>query len=208
VVRQMRQEMRQQSPAGERQQSPAGERQERPAGQGAIEALLAGGDPRALRNADRVIDLASRAPERLAELVQCVFSADAIVRMRASDALEKVCRSHPGLVDRFVPRLLEEMSRIEQPSVQWHLAQILTEVPLDEGQTARAITILERNLDTCGDWIVTNLTLEALAVFARADPAVRTRLAGRLRHYQGSSYKSVASRARKLLSEFGDGEPG
>jgi len=32
------------------------------------------------------------------------------------------------------------------------------------------------NLDTFDDWIVTILTLGALAVFARAAPAVRTRL--------------------------------
>ena len=63
--------------------------------------------------------------------MQCVFSADEIVRMRASDALEKVCRSRPALLQPFVPRLLGEMSRIEQASVQWHLAQILTEVRLD-----------------------------------------------------------------------------
>jgi AAA+ superfamily predicted ATPase len=54
-----------------------------------VEALLTGGDPRSLRNAGIVIDAASRQPERLAELVQCVFSDDQIVRMRASDALER-----------------------------------------------------------------------------------------------------------------------
>jgi hypothetical protein len=58
------------------------------------------------------------------------------------------------------------------------------------------------NLDTSGDWIVTNLTLQALAVFARISPAVRTRLIERLHHYQESPRKSVASRARKLLAEF------
>ena len=79
-----------------------------------IEALLTGGDPRSLRNASVVIDDASRRPERLDELVQCVFSDNEIVRMRASDALEKVCRSSPDLLKRFVPRLLTEMSRIEQ----------------------------------------------------------------------------------------------
>ena len=104
---------------------------------GAVEALLTGGDPRSLRNADIVVDAASRQPERLEELVQCVFSAGEIVRMRASDALEKVCRAHPRLLQRFVPRLLGEMSRIEQASVQWHLAQILAEVPLDEGNRPR-----------------------------------------------------------------------
>jgi hypothetical protein len=58
-------------------------------GLGTIEALLTGGGPRSLRNAGIVIDAASRQPERLEELVQCVFSADEIVRMRASDALER-----------------------------------------------------------------------------------------------------------------------
>jgi hypothetical protein len=125
-------------------------------GRGAIEALLTGGRPRSPRNAGVVVDAVSRQPERLEELVQCVFSADEIVRMRASDALEKVCRSHPRLLQRFVPRLLGEMARIEQASVQWHLAQILAEVPLDEEQRAQAITVLEHNLDTSGDWIVTN----------------------------------------------------
>ena len=171
-------------------------------GPAAVEVLLTGGDPRSLRNAAIVIDAASRQPERLEELVQCVFSADEIVRMRASDALEKVSRAHPGMVQRFVPRLLAEMSLIEQPSVQWHLAQILTEVQLDEGEQAQAIAILEHNLDNSSDWIVTNLTLQALARFARTSPAVRTRLTERLRHHQDSPYKSVASRARKLLAEF------
>lgn len=172
-----------------------------------VEALLTGGDPRSLRNADIVIDAASRQPERLAELVQCVCSDDEIVRMRASDALEKVCRAQPGLVQRFVPRLLTEMSRIDQASVQWHLAQILTEVQLGEGERAEAITILEHNLDISDDWIVTNLTLQALATFARTSPAVRTRLVARLHRYQHSPYKSVASRARKLLAEL-DTKPG
>jgi hypothetical protein len=154
-----------------------------------------------------VIDAASRRPERLEELVQCVFSADEIVRMRASDALEKVCRSRPALLQPFVPRLLGEMSRIEQASVQWHLAQILIEVRLDDREQAEAITILEHNLDTSGDWIVINLTLQALATFARTSPAVRTRLTERLHHYQDSPYKSVASRARKLLAELGSKPP-
>lgn len=111
-------------------------------GAGAVHALLTGGDPRSLRNATAVVEAASRNPARLAELVQCVFSTDEIIRMRASDALEKVCRYDPGLVQPFVPRLLGEMSRIEQPSVQWHLAQILTEVRLEEAEQAQAITIL------------------------------------------------------------------
>ena len=175
---------------------------------GPVEALLTGGNPRGLRNAGLVVDTASRQPERLEELVRCVFSADEIVRMRASDALEKVCRARPDLLQPFVPRLLGEMSRIEQASVQWHLAQMLTEVELDEREQAEAIAILEHNLDNSSDWIVTNLTLQALAGLARTSPALRARLVPRLRHYLDSPYKSVASRARKLLAELGSSPPG
>jgi hypothetical protein len=173
-----------------------------PDGRGAVEALLTGGNPRSLRNADIVIDAASRQPERLEELVQCVFSADEIVRMRASDALERSAGPIRAWFSGSCRGCWAEMSRIEQPSVQWHMAQILAEVPLDEGQQAQAITVLEHNLGTCGDWIVTNCTLEALGVFARVSPAVRARLTERLAHYQHSSYKSVEGRARKLLAEF------
>jgi hypothetical protein len=176
-------------------------------GPGTVEALLTGGDPGRLRNVDLVVGAASGQPGRLAELVECVFSDDEIVRMRASDALEKVCRARPALVQPFVPRLLTEMPRIDQASVQWHLAQILTEVQLDERQRAEAIAILEHNLDTSGDWIVTNLSLQALATFARTSPETRARLTGRLHRYERSRYRSVASRARKLLAEFG-ADPG
>ena len=175
-------------------------------GRGTIEALLTGGNPRSLRQAGLVIDAASRRPERLVELVECVFSDDQTVRMRASDALEKVCRSNPGLLQRFMSRLLSDMPRIEQPSVQWHLAQILAEVRLDGRQQAQVISILEHNLDTSGDWVVTNRTLLALAAFARTSPAVRARLVERLHRHQQSRHKSVAARARKLLAEF-DGKP-
>jgi hypothetical protein len=46
------------------------------------------------------------------------------------------------------------------------------------------------------------------ALLAGGDPrglrnAVRARLVERLHHYQDSPYKSVSSRARKLLAEFG-----
>ena len=85
--------------------------------------------------------------------------------------------------------------------------QILTEVQLDEAEHAAAITILEHNLDTSSDWIVTNLTLQALATFARTSPAVRIRLIERLHHYQDSPHKSVSSRSQKLLAELGNQPP-
>lgn len=167
-----------------------------------IEAAFTGGDPRRLQNAETVIELVLASPDRLDELFDCVFSDDEIVRMRASDALEKVCRQRPALLRDHVDRLLVDMAEIEQPSVQWHLAQILATVPLDDEQRTRAVALLHHNLAAYDDWIVTNLTLESLAHFARDDSDLRPGFVAALRNYEHSSYKSIRSRVSKLLAEF------
>jgi hypothetical protein len=189
--------------AGCQNQAVAGNRSDQP-GDFEIERALTGGDPRRLQNAEIVVETVLRSPGRVEELLDCVFSRDEIVRMRASDALEKVCRQRPELLQPHVERVLGEMSEVDQPSVQWHLAQIVGEVELNQEQRGRAIVILERNLTEIDDWIVVNLSLEALARFARDDPRVVPGLVGLLRHHENSSYKSVRSRVRKLLGEFDD----
>ncbi len=69
-----------------------------------VETLLTGGDPRGLRNAAIVVDAASRQPERLEELVQCVFSADEIVRMRVIERTTKPLRDDAGKIRRSALR--------------------------------------------------------------------------------------------------------
>lgn len=170
---------------------------------GAITKLLTDGDRRKLQNVDLVVDLVLRSPERGQELLELVFSGDEIVRMLASDALEKVSRQKPELLEPYIERLLTDLAANNQPSVQWHLAQILGEVSLDKEQTERARRILRRYLSSIDDWIVINLSLQTLAGFARDDPAAKRDLISVLRRHQGSRYKSVVSRVKKLLAEFG-----
>ncbi|MCL4248864.1 MAG: hypothetical protein KJ065_12025 [Anaerolineae bacterium] len=168
-----------------------------------IQQALTGGDRRSLGRTEEVVLWVLADGYRLDELFECLFVEDKIVRMRASDGLEKVARQQP---DRFVPyveRLLTDVAEIEQASVQWHLAQILSEIPLTTEQQARAIELLKLNLDLYDDWIVVNLTLEALAKFARQDDDLRQEFRAILRRYQYSPKKSIASRVRKLLREFG-----
>jgi hypothetical protein len=52
------------------------------------------------------------------------------------------------------------------------------------------------------DWIVTNLTLEALGAFAEDDGQLRDELVSILRGRLSSERKSIASRARKLLARL------
>jgi hypothetical protein len=167
-----------------------------------IADYLSGGDPRSLGRTAEVPRLVLRHPGRVEELFECLFSGDETLPMRASDALEKVCRQRPELIVPLTRRLLTEVPKIDQPSVQWHLAQILARIPLSGADRRRAITILKRNLKRYDDWIVVNLTLEALAVFVRAIPAMQTGFVRLLAEFSGASRKSIARRAEKLLAEF------
>jgi hypothetical protein len=165
-------------------------------------AALSGGNPRSLGNVGLVVELVLQHPDRVDELFGCLFSDDEILRMRAGDALEKICAQRPDLLQPYVPGLLDEVSGIRQPSVQWHLAQMLAEVSLTDAQRAQAVSILRCNLVTFDDWILINLTIEAMAKFARQDPTLSPDLVVLLRGCVNDRRKSVAARARKLLSEF------
>ena len=175
---------------------------ERPASVSDIEQILSGGDPRSLHGVEEVIAVALSDPSALEALFGCLFCADAVVRMRAGDALEKIARIQPALLAPCTRRLLSDVADVDQPSVQWHLAQILTEIELTPQQRQRAIAILKRNLERYEDWIVVNLTLQTLAHFARDDPALYRELVPILRSHQADTRKSVAKRATKLLAQL------
>jgi hypothetical protein len=124
--------------------------------------------------------------------------------MRAGDALEKVCRERP---EWFVPeadRVLTHMGAIAQPSVQWHVAQILDHLrdDLAEDQAAEATRLLQRNLTRSKDWIVLNTTMDVLAGWSRTDSALATWLTSELERLAHDRRKAVAKRAAKRLGDI------
>jgi hypothetical protein len=164
--------------------------------------MLYGGSPRTLGAVPDVIERVLEDHDRLPELFDCLFDEDAIVRMRASDALEKVCRSKPTLLAPFVHRLLGEVAAIDQPSVQWHLAQMLGHLDLSGHDRTSAVKVLKRMLQHADDWIVITSAMTSLAKFAETDSRLRAWLTPKLAEYERSPRGAVATRARKVLTEL------
>ena len=167
-----------------------------------IQNTLTGGDPRSLGKTADVVTQVLAGELSVEELYTCMFNDDEIVRMRAGDALEKVCRERPELVVPFTERLLKDVPRVRQPSIQWHLAQMFTELPLTKLQTERATQIIAYNVQTLDEWVVTNVSLEALATFTRKGSFDVNEFLNLLAIHQHSRHKSVATRATRLLAEF------
>lgn len=163
--------------------------------------MLSGGHPNSLGRTLEVVEsvLADRA--MLAELYDCYFSDDAVVRLRTSSALKRICREHPDWLAPYLDRLLGEIADLDQPSVQWTLAQLceMLERRMTPTQRKRAAEVMKRNLVQSDDWIVLNTTMQILADWSGSDAPLRRWLAPHLERLQRDPRKSVANRAGKLL---------
>jgi hypothetical protein len=78
-----------------------------------LQRMLSGGDPRTLGRAEEVVSLVLTRSRLLPRLFECVSDDDEVVRMRAADALEKVCRQQPSLLEPYISRLLDEVALID-----------------------------------------------------------------------------------------------
>ncbi|QQR52201.1 hypothetical protein IPG36_06590 [bacterium] len=65
------------------------------------------------------------------------------VRMRAADALEKICRVHPVWLNLISTNFHLIFTSDTQPSIQWHMAQIYRQVTLTPQQRHVAIKWLK-----------------------------------------------------------------
>ncbi len=166
--------------------------------------MLTGGHHNSLGRAEEVVGIVSADRARLDELFACLEEPDELVRMRAGDALEKVCREHPAWFVPHVEALLGEVGEIEQPSVQWHVAQMLDHLrgDLSDEQARRATELCKRNLTESNDWIVLNVTMDVLADQAQSDPQLADWLTPQLARLRRDPRKSVAKRAEKRLADL------
>ena len=170
-------------------------------------AMLAGGHPNSLGRTHEAVGLVLADPGRLDELFAALAAPDQLVRLRGGDALEKVCREQPEWFVGHVDRLIDDVGGIEQPSVQWHVAQMLDHLrdDLSDDQARRATALLEATLTHSTDWIVLNVTMDVLCGWARRDQRLVARLTPELQRLTADRRPSVARRAARRLAQLGTG---
>jgi hypothetical protein len=112
------------------------------------------------------------APALIAELVDGLSDADALVRMRCADALEKAVTRDAGGLRPFKPRLLALLAAARQQDVRWHLAQLGPRLALDGVEWRAAVVQLRTYLEDRSR-VVQVYALQALADLAVADADLR-----------------------------------
>ncbi|HMH70429.1 MAG TPA: hypothetical protein VK502_03440 [Candidatus Saccharimonadales bacterium] len=168
-----------------------------------VEMLAVGGKSNSLGRVNEVIELVLGDKPRLDELYDCLFDADAWIRMRAADALEKICREHPDWLLPYIDRFTAELATSSQPSIQWHLAQIYRQVYVTDEQKHLIINWLKHLLSSREvDWIVAANAMDTLATFTRDGSFSVAEMISLLKIQQRHKSNAVIKRANKLLTEL------
>ena len=163
--------------------------------------VLQGGDRRSIGNANRVAALILRQPDRLAELMQCFWNGDSIVRMRAADAAEKVSAKRPALLAPFKAELLALAEETAQAELRWHLAQIIPRLRLGPQGRVRATVALRGFLGDRSS-IVRTFAIQALAELSRGIPEMEADVIDLLERTCRTGTPAMKARSRKLLAQL------
>ena len=128
--------------------------------------FMSGGHTNSLgRSAEVLTNVLSDQP-KIDELFSCIYSQDAWVRMRAIDTFEKIIKVNPTWAEPYTDKLISELTQKSQPSIQWHLAQLFTEIQLNVDQKEKVMLWLTDLLSSPDiDWIVSANAMIALQFF-------------------------------------------
>lgn len=166
-----------------------------------IARKLEAGDLRSKGKSEEVVKEVLRNPKLFPLLIEAIELNHAGVRMRASDAIEKITIERPELLKPYKSRLLAVLEKAEQQELRWHLAQIIPRLPLTSKQKEKVFNTLQIYLKDKSS-IVKTFALQAMTDIARQDNKFRSKALAQIRLALKNGTPAMQSRARKLITQL------
>lgn len=162
---------------------------------------LKGGDRRSIGRANEVAHEVLGNPRLFQTLFSGMLSDDPLVRMRSADAVEKITAERPEYLTPYKTELIEQVARIEQQEVRWHVAQVLPRLELSVEERSRVVSILRCYLKDESK-IVKTMAMQALAELAEQDVGLLTHVTELLEEQIQTGSPAMKSRGHKLLTKL------
>lgn len=173
-----------------------------------IRAMLAVGrhrlDP---GRSPEIAELVLAKPQKVGQLIECLWDEDAGVANRAADALERATCHRPQLAQAWKNELIGLMAEAEQNKLRWNLALLVPRLELDVTEARRAATVLRTYLDDQNSIvksgsIVKTAAMHGLAGLTRHDPESLPEVLDMLRLLSRSGTPAMRARGRILLKQL------
>lgn len=162
---------------------------------------LAANSTRYLGCANEVATEALTNPALVTQLVEALKDKRELVQHRAANALKKIQRSNPALLEPFAKQILRATINITHLHTRWNLTIILGELPL-RGRDKLLATDLMFEALASSSALQRTFALTALANYAENDPTLRTRLKPILDRALTDPSAAIRARTRKLLKQL------
>lgn len=157
---------------------------------------LKGNDRRSIGRSNEVVKEVLANPSLFAALLEGMLSQDPIIRMRAADAVEKITSKHPELLQPYKSKIIQQVSKIEQQEVRWHVAQLFSRLLLTHGERRGVVGILN-NFMKDKSKIVRTFSMQALADIAEKDTELRAPIIEKLVELTKTGSPAMKSRGKK-----------
>lgn len=155
--------------------------------------MLSGGDLRSDGRSNEVVEIVLRNPQLLGKLIEALSVPDDVIRGRAADALEKVSRTRPELVQEHLPLLIKLAYNDKVPMVKFHIAMIFGNLKTS-GEIFDQITYALFHLLRDESVFVKSWAMVSLCIISRRNKGVRGEIIERIRPFK--NHKSIAIRSK------------
>ncbi len=162
---------------------------------------LAGGDRRSIGRVSEVVADVLDDPTLFETVFCAMLGDDPVVRMRSADAIEKITAKRPEYLQPYKTKLIQQVARIEQQEVRWHVAQMVPRLELNEEERVVVVEILLGYLSDKSK-IVKAFSMQALADLAEQDASLRSQVVPLLEELTKMGSPAMKSRGRKLLKKL------
>lgn len=162
---------------------------------------LRGGDRRSIGRSDEIARRAAADRALFGKLVEALWHEDAIVRMRAADAIEKASAGNHGLLNPYKAELMGLLGEATQQELRWHLAAMVARLELTRGEMRRAATTLREYMGDKSS-IVRTFAMQALADLAERDESMKSDVLELIRRAVKTGSPAMRARGRKLLKRM------
>ena len=134
----------------------------------------------------------------LDDLVEGLKVDDGVVRGHTADALEKMARSYPERVKKYLPVLIQTAEEDNVPMVRWHIAMILGYLSIFQDQVDK---ITDALLDLLSDQSVftQSWAIVSLCIVARQYPAKVGQIVDAVAPLKASTSVAIRSKVRNAL---------
>jgi hypothetical protein len=167
-----------------------------------ILSKLKGGDLRSKGKSEEVVAIILKQPSLFGEVFEGMLNDDPVVRMRAADAIEKVSKLHPEYLKDYKKRLIQEVYKIDQQEVRWHVAQMFSRLELNENEKELIVNLLFSWLEESSSNIVRVNSMQTLSDLAGENRELRSLVLEKLQEIIQIGSPSTVSRGKKLIKKL------